>query len=162
MEHELAAHLGINHDQPSNTVEVFFSNPSVDTGSGLFMYSDPGTAQADPGKYWVGLHCVDAGEALRQQLGLEEGVGLIVESVTDEAPAKKAGIQEHDVLLSVQLPSDDLNAEPKTLKGVLALIENVQKAETKPLKLTWLRRGHRSWPTNSRNDKKQCSSNCKR
>lgn len=132
-------------DQPNNTLEVFVTNPTPNAaaGAGLVVYSDPGAAQAEPGKYWVGLLCVDAGEALRQQLSLEDGVGLIVESVTDEAPAKKAGIQKHDVLLSVQLPSDDSKAEPRSLKGVMALIESVQRAETKPLKLTLLRRGQK-------------------
>lgn len=130
-------------DHPNNTLEVFVTNPNPAAGGGVFVYSDPGAAQAEPGKYWVGLLCVDAGEALRQQLSLEEGVGLIVESVTDEAPAKKAGIQKHDVLLSVQLPSDDPKAEPRSLKGVMALIESVQRAETKPLKLSLLRRGQK-------------------
>lgn len=130
-------------NQPNNALEVFVTDPNAAAGGGLFVYSDPGAAQAEPGKYWVGLLCVDAGEVLRQQLGLEEGAGLVVESVTDEAPAKKAGIQKHDVLLSVQLPSDDSKAEPRLLKGVMALIESIQRAETKPLKLTLLRRGQK-------------------
>ena len=135
--------IAVDPELPNGNVSVFFANQEPGAGGGLFLYADPNAAQADPGKYWVGLLCVDAGEALRQQLGLEEGVGLVVESVTDEAPAKKAGIQRHDVLLSITLPSDDPKAEPKALKGVLALIESVQKAETKPLKLTVLRRGQK-------------------
>lgn len=101
----------------------------------------------EPGKYWIGLLCVDAGEALRDQLGLEPDVGLLVEAVTDEAPAKKAGVQKNDVLLSLLVVSDDPKAEPKAepkpLKQVTELVEAVQKSEAKPLRLTLVRRGQK-------------------
>lgn len=126
--------------------------------STLFLYADPNQAgagegrryvafaedgQPEPGKYWIGLLCVDAGEALREQLGLEPGVGLLVEAVTEEAPAKKAGVQKNDVVISLQVPSDDPKAEPKPLKQVMELVEAVQKTETKPLRLTLVRRGQK-------------------
>ena len=97
-------------------VNVFAPNQDVAAGDVLFVYSDSGSALAEPGKFWVGLMCVDAGEAMRNQLGLDAGVGLIVENVTDDAPAKKAGIQKYDLLLAISIPSDDPKAEPKPLK----------------------------------------------
>ncbi len=114
-------------------------NPNA---SGLFVL-EVGAAQAEAGKYWIGLLCVDAGEVLREQLGLEAGVGLLVEAVTDEAPAKKAGVLKNDLLLTVTIPSDDPNAEPKSLTQVMQLVEAVQKSETKPLKFVLLRRGQK-------------------
>lgn len=120
----------------------------------VFLYVDPNQAERqyvalaedaalEPGKYWIGLLCVDAGEALREQLGLEAEVGLLVEAVTDEAPAKKAGVQKNDVLVSLLVPSDDPKAEPKPLKQVVELVEAVQKTEAKPLRLTLVRRGQK-------------------
>lgn len=127
----------------SNNISFFLANQNPGAGGTLALYADPAAALAEPGKFWIGLLCVDAGEALRQQLGLEAEVGLVVESVTDEAPAKKAGFQKNDVLLSVTLPSDDPKVEPTPLKGIMSLVELVQKAEAKPLKVTLLRRGQK-------------------
>lgn len=126
------------------TFNVLVENPAAPADEGtVFVASLSNLAAAEAGKYWIGLLCVDAGEALRQQLGLEAGVGLLVESVTDEAPAKNAGIEKNDVLLSVRLPSDDPKTEPKPLRNINDLVEAVQQAGTKPLKLTLLRRGQR-------------------
>ncbi len=54
------------------------------------------------GDYWLGVACQPgkaARGALSTQLGLEEGVGLVVEQVVADSPAAKAGIQRHDVLV---------------------------------------------------------------
>lgn len=37
-------------------------------------------------------------ESLRSQLGLPEGVGVLVRAVMDDSPAAKAGVMQHDVL----------------------------------------------------------------
>lgn len=139
--------------------DVLLADPKrVENINQVFLFSDPNQAGADnlrqsiafaedvalePGKYWIGLLCVDAGEALREQLGLDPGVGLLVEAVTDEAPAKKAGVLKNDVLVNLLVTSDDPKANPKPLQQVTELVEAVQKAETKPLRLTLVRRGQK-------------------
>ena len=99
-----------------------------------------GTEAVEPGKYWIGLLCVDPGDALRAQLGLGEGVGLLVEAVTDESPAKRAGIVQHDVLVTL---NDKNNSTIRVLKQVKELIAEVQTAETKPLIVEVIRKGQR-------------------
>ena len=49
-----------------------------------------------PSEYWLGLECYPAQDALRAQLNLEEGQGLVVHQVLPESPAAKAGIQHQD------------------------------------------------------------------
>lgn len=142
--------------QPNQAVLVADPLQAEDVRT-LFLIADPNQVgagegrryhftedvQSEPGKYWIGLLCVDAGEALREQLGLEPDVGLLVEAVTEDAPAKKAGVQKNDVVISLQVASDDPKAEPKPLKQVTELVEAVQKTETKPLRLTLVRRGQK-------------------
>lgn len=53
-----------------------------------------------PGEYWLGLMCVPADPALRAQLNLPENQGMLVVQVLPESPAAKAGIAQHDILLS--------------------------------------------------------------
>lgn len=134
-----------NPEEVELVVEVLAEQPIPSTGSTLnaFLVDADKAAQSSSGKYWIGLLCVDAGEALRDQLGLEAGVGLLVETVTEEAPAKKAGLRKHDVLLNVTIAADDPKAESKPLTEVTQLVEAVQKTETKPLRLIVIRRGQK-------------------
>lgn len=99
--------------------------------------------QVEPGKYWIGLLCVDPGEALRAQLGLGEGVGLLVEAVTDDSPAKKAGILPHDVLVTANLSGDKADETVKVLKQVKDLVDIVQASETRVMHLERIRKGQR-------------------
>lgn len=50
---------------------------------------------------WAGLTTSRAPAVLRQQLALERGAGLIVEEVAAGSRAEKAGLQRHDVLVSM-------------------------------------------------------------
>lgn len=126
-------------------IEVFFQNPNATPSGTVVVYADPNAAQTEPGKYWIGLICVEAGEALREQFSLDAnvGLGLVVESIPDDAPAKKAGVQKNDVLLSATYPVDDAKGETKPLNQIGDLVASVQKAETKPLKLLLLRKGQK-------------------
>jgi|GEM_PF-3239795 len=94
-------------------------------------------------KYWLGLLCIDVGEPLRAQLGLEEGAGLLIDAVTDGTPAKQAGLQRHDVLIVAQPASQPLGDQVKQLKSPTDLVEAVQSVETKPLRLVLFRQGQR-------------------
>lgn len=90
------------------------------------------------GKYWIGVGCTaEMPDALRAQLGLEGEQGLLVYDVVAEGPGKAAGIQQHDVLLTVRLGEMD----SVRLTNVPQLIELVQKAELKPLAIELLRAG---------------------
>jgi membrane-associated protease RseP (regulator of RpoE activity) len=81
-------------------------------------------------KYWISVGCEAAGDALKAQLGIVQG--LVVESVGDNAPAAKAGIRQHDVLLQF--------GEQK-LAAVEDLIAAVDKSEGKQAVVVLLRGG---------------------
>ena len=86
------------------------------------------------GQYTVGAHCSPVGPALRHHLNLGNGVGLIVDAVTGDSPAVKAGIQQYDILLY---------ANQSDLSSVEDLVKAVDKAgdEGLPLSLNLLRKG---------------------
>ena len=89
------------------------------------------TDRSDLGKYWIGLTCEVATDTLRRHLKIEQG-GLVVGAAHEDSAAAKAGLKEHDVLVSAnQVPLTDL--------GVL--IREVQKVETGELKLDVIRDG---------------------
>lgn len=84
------------------------------------------------GKYWIGLRCSNVDGALRAQLGLAEGKGLIVDEVFPDSPAKTAGLQQYDVLVKIG---------GRELAAVADLVETVQKAEKKELEVSLIRAG---------------------
>ncbi len=84
------------------------------------------------GDYWLGLVCRPVDDALRAQLGLPEGQGVLVEKVVPDSPAAKAKIQPHDVLVS---------AGDKTLTDVAQLQKAVEAAKEKELALELIRGG---------------------
>jgi len=91
------------------------------------------------GKFWIGLLCVAPSDALRTQLELGEGEGLLVEEVRDGGPAAQAGLKTHDVLVRVTTGQ----GEPSTLTSTHQLVEVVQQAGKSPLKLEVIREGQR-------------------
>ena len=52
------------------------------------------------GEYMIGVGINDASPALRSQLSLDEGTGVVVSYVGDDSPAAKAGIEMFDVIVS--------------------------------------------------------------
>jgi hypothetical protein len=84
------------------------------------------------GKFWIGLRCSNVDAALRAQLGLAEGKGLIVDEVFPDSPAKKAGVQQYDVLLKIG---------DRELAAATDLVECVQRAEKKEIELSLIRAG---------------------
>lgn len=83
---------------------------------------------------WIGVVCEPIEDALRSQLDVPENEGLIVTSVVPGAPAEKAGLREHDVLLQI----DD---EP--LREVADLVAKIRGADKRGLSVTYLRKGKR-------------------
>ena len=116
---------------PANLTQVLVGGAP----GAAFVYAEPGAQD----KFWIGLICADPGEALRTQLDLATGEGLLVEQVSD-GPAKKAGLQRHDLLLKATIPSKS-ETESHRLSNPQDLVKAVQVAETKGLKIEFLRRG---------------------
>ncbi len=80
----------------------------------------------------LGAQVTPADDALRAQLGLSKDQGLVVTSVQDGGPADKAGLQKHDVLLT-------LNG--KLVANTDALRQQLQDAGEKAIPLGLLRAG---------------------
>ena len=83
-------------------------------------------------KFWVGIFCRPADEAMRAQLKIPADRGVVVDGVAPESPAEKAGLKNHDVLLSV---GERALAEPAQL------MEEVEAVGEKELEFKVLRQG---------------------
>ena len=89
--------------------------------------------RSPPSEYWIGLAAgTDLHPALRAQLSVPDGQGLVIQSVVPDSPAAKAGFKEHDILLS---------AGGKSLARVEDLIEAVNAAKDQALKVELIREG---------------------
>jgi hypothetical protein len=87
----------------------------------------------------LGIATAPAGAALRAQLGLEAGAGLVVERVEEKGPAAEAGIAVHDLLLS-------LNDEPVRSEAHLCTLLRRFKPGQE-VRLTYLRAGKKQTAT---------------
>ena len=84
------------------------------------------------GDYWIGLQCYAVEDALRSQLKLAEGQGVVIESIVPDSPAAKAGLKRHDVLVK---------AAGKPIGELADLVEAVEKAKKTKLSLDLIREG---------------------
>jgi membrane-associated protease RseP (regulator of RpoE activity) len=82
--------------------------------------------------YWIGVECSPVDDALRAQLKLDKGEGLVVLNVAPDSPAAKAGLKPFDVLTKV---GDEPLGELSELVGAVA------KAHDTELKLEVVRAG---------------------
>jgi hypothetical protein len=102
----------------------------------MILLNDPNGIKAvkriNLGKYWIGLNCAEVSPALRSQLQLKEGIGLLVVNAFEDSPSQKAGLKEHDLIIK---------ADGKDIGAVGQLIEAVQKAGNAELKLEVIREG---------------------
>jgi hypothetical protein len=85
-----------------------------------------------PGKYWIGIHLHEVSPALRSQLNLEEGHGILIGDVSPDSPASKAGVKQHDILLAVGDTKIGKNED---------VLKVVKEADGKEIKLKVLRGG---------------------
>lgn len=60
-----------------------------------------GSAAEQKQEYYLGVTTASVDDALRSQLGLPEGQGLMISNVTSGTPAEKAGIKKYDIIRSV-------------------------------------------------------------
>lgn len=93
---------------------------------------DAAAPSVSPSEFWLGIECYSVLPALRAQLTLPEGQGLVVASVAKDSPALKAGVARHDILLRA---GDKPLANPEDLVGV------IQGAKETKLKLELIRGG---------------------
>jgi hypothetical protein len=96
----------------------------------LVESESPVGSPAVQSKLWLGVGCQPMNDTLKAQLGRKEG--LVVETVIDDSPAAKAGIQRHDILLRL----DDT-----ALNDVIELGKLINPHEGKPLTIVLLRAG---------------------
>ena len=86
-----------------------------------------GVIRAGQSKYWIGVQTAKLTEEQREELNLEASVkGVVVESVVDDSPAQAAGLQNGDVITSV---------DGEAIEEVGQLIAAVTKAENREMKL---------------------------
>jgi len=98
----------------------------------------PAGPRPEAPKHWIGLLFGEIGpdSALRAQLDLPEGQGLLIDRVMPNSPAEKAGLKRHDILL---------RANDKELRNKQDLVElvTVEGEKGGQIALEVLRRGHR-------------------
>jgi C-terminal processing protease CtpA/Prc len=83
-------------------------------------------------EYYIGVTAVGTSDAIRAQLGLAEGQGVVVSEVVNGSPAEKAGIKKYDIILGID---DKQINTPEKLAGI------VQDAKERPIQLQILRAG---------------------
>jgi len=84
--------------------------------------------------YWIGVVCDQVDPALKAHLKLKDG-GLLVRDVAKDAPAAKAGVKQHDILLAVG---------DKEITDIKGLVDAVEKSEGKEITLQVLRDGEKT------------------
>jgi len=91
--------------------------------------------EEDVSRYWIGLVCRPLDEALRAQLNLSPGEGLVVADVVEDSPAARAGIKRHDVVVKVN---------GKSIKSIDDLVAAVEVAQDRKAVTLELIRGGKS------------------
>jgi membrane-associated protease RseP (regulator of RpoE activity) len=83
-------------------------------------------------KYWIGVQINEVSPALRAQLNLDEGRGVLIGEVLADSPASKAGVKQYDILLAIGETKVSRNDD---------VLKAVNAADGKEIKLTLLRGG---------------------
>ncbi len=86
-------------------------------------------------QYRIGVTLAQADDALRSQLRLAQGEGLVVTEVVADSPAANAGLKQHDVLTQL---------DGKRLTTVEACNSQIQEIKDRKLTATFVRGGKES------------------
>lgn len=121
-------------DEPVQVPRVTGTAPVRALSSGAISVAVVGGDVQELGKYWIGVSVADVGEVLRDQLDLQNGLGVVASDIVDKGPAQTAGILKHDILLK---------AGETELRSAKDLVAAVNKAETKDLAVELIRKGQR-------------------
>ncbi len=76
----------------------FEVNPDLFGGEGQHGHAIQGHLLTG-GKYFIGIQCQPISDALRVHLNIEGNKGLLVEAITADSPAEKAGLKANDILV---------------------------------------------------------------
>lgn len=82
-------------------VQGAFAGGGAVGGDGQNVFTFSGRQAKKEKAAFLGVVAVPADPAMRDQLKLPRGIGLVIQQVTDESPAERAGIQQHDILMKV-------------------------------------------------------------
>lgn len=125
-------------------------------GGAFALYYDPATGEQitgedlsnttdwEPGEYMIGvsLSVIDS-DLLRQHLGIDAEIGLVVDEVFEDSPAQSAGLAVGDILLKaggtdLKTPQDLVDAVQafSTDSGDAIAIELIQSGERKTIEVT--------------------------
>ena len=99
---------------------------------------DPQQAAKDRGP-WLGVRVEEAPPALRDQLGLGEGQGVVINAIASEGPAAKSGLRVNDILLKLD------ETALGTAQDLRDALDGHQPGDR--VTLTYLRRGQESRAT---------------
>lgn len=112
-------------DNKGNVIDVEGDDDAPDN-------QDPEQTEEEAGP-WLGVRVEEASPALRDQLGLGEGQGVVVNATAPDGPAAKSGLRENDILLKLD---ETALGTPEDLREAL---DGHQPGEQ--VSLTYLRRG---------------------
>ena len=98
------------------------------------LLADPSQMErlAQVSEYWIGVQCGEIMQALRYHLNLDEQEGMLVEQVVSESPAAKCGVEQYDVILTV-------NGKP--VKAIEDIIQAVGEVKDGELTMSTIRKG---------------------
>ncbi|HLW66184.1 MAG TPA: PDZ domain-containing protein [Gemmataceae bacterium] len=91
-----------------------------------------GPAGEQKTEYYIGVNVDPLDDALRAQLGLQAGKGMLITDVIVNSPAEKAGVKKHDIILELS---------EKPIDKFEDLSKQVQANKDKPTTLKILRAG---------------------
>lgn len=91
-------------------------------------------------QFRIGVRVAEADDALRSQLGLSEGQGLVVTEAVEESPAAEVGIRQHDILLEFGgkplKTAEDLTSQVQEVGDHAATMEFIRKGERQSVRVT--------------------------
>ncbi len=102
---------------------------SADEHEGVVLFLTDGP---EVEHYWIGLEAHPLSAAQRKEFQVDDDQGLLIEEVTPDSPAAKAGLEARDILLK---------AGKKPLKQIADLSGAIQEAKDQPLRLEIKRDG---------------------
>jgi membrane-associated protease RseP (regulator of RpoE activity) len=131
------ATITIDVNGKKETREIELGNGTeikVGSGHGITIKTEATSGgEPAPMKTWLGVASEEIPDAVRAQLPLAEGTGLLVQSVAADSPAAKAGLTKNDVLVKFD---DQLLTNAEQLRTLVRTRKDGEHA-----RLTYLRRG---------------------
>lgn len=96
-------------------------------------------------RYWIGVQTNELEDALRTQLSLSAGRGILISEVIEKSPAQGAGLQKHDVVISLGDgtaigATDDLARAVQASKGKPLALQIIRHAKSMTLGVTPIER----------------------